>query len=129
MTQSDLAKTIGVKANTVSQWMVGKYEPELGQITKIAKAFGVEPHELLIDYTKNTYRSVNQELMPVVPYKHVKATIKEVDAESKRKDENVGSDLENAINLIKTLDDDYLKSVLGFLHKISAHAAFLKKTK
>lgn len=44
---SDVAKIIGVGANTLSRWENGKRDPSLEQIKNLAKIYHCTPNELL----------------------------------------------------------------------------------
>ncbi|MBE7085073.1 MAG: helix-turn-helix transcriptional regulator [Clostridiales bacterium] len=47
LTQSALAKEIGVKQNTISQWITGTNEPSCETILKLCKILDSTPNELL----------------------------------------------------------------------------------
>lgn len=47
ITQSDLAKKLGVSANCVSAWEVGRNEPNMGMVAKMAKIFGCTVSDLM----------------------------------------------------------------------------------
>lgn len=46
--QNDLAEVLGVKQSTVGNWEVGKREPELSALVRIAEYFGVTLDELIL---------------------------------------------------------------------------------
>ena len=47
VTQMQLAAALGVKQNTVSQWVNGKNEPNCETIIKLCRFLDVTPNELL----------------------------------------------------------------------------------
>ena len=47
MTRADLGNTIGMKSNTVSMWCLGRYEPTIETLIKIAKYFDISVDFLL----------------------------------------------------------------------------------
>lgn len=47
LTQEQIADSLGVKPNTVSQWESGVREPRLIQVVKLAELFGCTVDELL----------------------------------------------------------------------------------
>lgn len=46
LTQAKLAIALGVKQNTVSQWVTGVNEPSCEMIVKICKVLDITPNEL-----------------------------------------------------------------------------------
>ncbi|MDT2620719.1 helix-turn-helix transcriptional regulator [Lactococcus petauri] len=46
-TQSEVAKTVGVKQNSCSEWETGKREPNLDRVIQLADYFGVTTDYLL----------------------------------------------------------------------------------
>ena len=46
LTQAKLASIVGVKQNTVSQWVTGVNEPSCEMIVRICKALDITPSEL-----------------------------------------------------------------------------------
>lgn len=52
MTQADLAKKLGVRAETVSTWERGVVEPRLSHIRAMAEVFGVDPGEIDLSETR-----------------------------------------------------------------------------
>ncbi|MBR1746986.1 MAG: helix-turn-helix transcriptional regulator [Clostridia bacterium] len=47
MTQKELAQKIGVDFRTVSFWETERFEPNIGQIIKLCRLFGVESDYLI----------------------------------------------------------------------------------
>ena len=47
MTQTDLARSVGVGLATVSRWEMGLHDPKLHQLKALAKLFGVTELELM----------------------------------------------------------------------------------
>ena len=47
MTQTDLAKKVGVSMKTVQSWEGGRSQPRLRHIPQLAEALGVPPEDLL----------------------------------------------------------------------------------
>ena len=50
MSQSELAKKIGIDRAIISQYIHGKYEPKTDRLVKIAAALNIHPSELSDDY-------------------------------------------------------------------------------
>lgn len=47
MTQQDLAKSIGVTTNTVSNWEIGRFEPTSSRLKQLSEVFGCSVDYLL----------------------------------------------------------------------------------
>lgn len=47
LTQAEVAEKIGVKANTLNQWIKGKREPDFDNLLKICFCLDVDPAEIL----------------------------------------------------------------------------------
>ena len=93
--QSWLAEEMGIGAGTISRWMTGQFEPEISQINKLAKALGIQPHELLIDYDAKPQKESREVLEAIRLLKNLKP-----------------HDLETVLRLLKTL-----QPVSGLLSK------------
>ena len=52
LTQSELAKKVGVTRATVTQWETGWSQPRMGAVERLAEAFGVSISELVDSRTK-----------------------------------------------------------------------------
>lgn len=49
VTQSELARRVGVSNNTVTNWVHGVHRPDLTHLERVADALSVDPNDLLRD--------------------------------------------------------------------------------
>ncbi|MFI3166898.1 MAG: helix-turn-helix transcriptional regulator [Bacillota bacterium] len=66
MTQSDVAKIIGVKQNSISRWANGEREPSLDTLIKLSVIFNVSLNELL-GLDDSLIKEIKNELNLITP--------------------------------------------------------------
>lgn len=65
--QADLARAMGVKPQMVNKYFAEDVEPRIDSLSDIAKAFGIQPYELLLE--------TDQEALPRVAIEVYRGTI------------------------------------------------------
>lgn len=83
ISQSRLAKIIGIHQPQLGRWLSGDTDPGLQQVCRVADALGVEPHELLlpIDAKAKRERSVNVKNIKLKIREAAQRLIKEIEDE------------------------------------------------
>lgn len=58
LTQSDLAKVLGVEQSTIARWESGKSEPGISSIRKLATVFEIEVSDLIAAFAEQNPKDV-----------------------------------------------------------------------